>query len=57
MVSTWKKNQGRPQNSWKQEVTTRMREKGIINIMEKQIRRIKFKIQAQKYVKTLILTN
>ena len=55
MVSTWKKKKerkGRPRNSWIQEVTTAMREKGINNKewFEREVWRWKIKLEAQKYV-------
>ena len=49
---------GRPRNSWKQEVTTEMREKGIKNldwVDRKEWRRKNETLYAQKDVKTLII--
>ena len=51
-----KKKEGKPHNSWVQEVTTGMREKEI-NIMEwidREEWRREIKLCVQKYVKTLI---
>ena len=54
-----RRRKGKSRNSWMQEVTTGMRERGINNLewvnREGWRRKIKFKILAQKDVKTLIL--